>query len=150
MRKAKYSAKKVYLPKSSRIGYGVTYAKPGHWITWGERCNGRVLGRIDESSRDGLENCDGWLAVMSLGEDLTHAFVRWVNPAEVTSCRETPPAALLAWITGDEWPKTAAGIPRMLAMAEHGTCSDHYIAARNDPSKPFNARTEYARQFVLE
>jgi hypothetical protein len=153
VRRAKYSAKKVYLPNASTLGFGVRYAKPGSWITWEtDGCapnTGRVLGRIDETARDGLENCDGWLAVMALSRDMGHAHVRWVNPADVYQCQESPPAALLAWITGEEWPTHRRDIPRLIAMSEHGTCSNEYIASRNDPAKPYNARPEYVAQFIL-
>jgi hypothetical protein len=152
MRKAKYSAKKVYLPNSSRVGYDVSHAKPGHWIVYqcsGVRFTGRVLGRVDRTCSDGMEDCAGWIAALVLSEDMSSAFVRWVAPEWVLRCLKAPPRELLAWITGDEWPKRAADIPRMLAMQDHGTCCESYIASRNDPAKPFNKNPEYIAQFVL-
>lgn len=156
MRKAKYSAKKVYLSRASRIGFGLTHAKPGNWVRFvshnynGSRNShvGRVIGRIDETDRDG-ENCAGHLAVMQLSDDATHAYVRWVDPAHVLDCYEKPPRALLQWITGDDWPKSGTDAPRLIAMAEHGTCSETYIASRQSPDKPYNARPEYVAQFTL-
>lgn len=154
MRRAQYSAKKVFLPNVSHIGFVELYAKPGHWITWsdGSMRTGRVLGRIECAEYAvGVGTCDvrGWLGVMQLSDDLTHAYVRFVNPEWVVTCYANPPAQLLAWIAGTDWPKSAAEIPRLLAMAEYGTCSESYIAARDDPSKPYNARPEYNLQYVL-
>jgi hypothetical protein len=166
MRRAKYSAKKVYLPKASTIGYGTYYAKPGFWLTWADpqqngntvRRNGRVLGRIECAAYEiglGTQDCVGWIAVMQLADDMTHAYVRWVNPEWVEICYEKPPAQLLAWITGDEWPKQGKDVARLLAMANYGTCSESYISQRNDPEKPYNGRNglisadEYNSQYVL-
>lgn len=167
MRRAKYSAKKVLLPNASRIGYGMYYAKPGFWLTWSApagsdgsttRHSGRVLGRIECAAYEiglGTQDCAGWLAVMQLSDDMTHAYVRWVNPERVEVCHERPPAQLLAWIAGDEWPKQGRDVARVLAMAHYGTCSESYISQRNDPEKPYNGRgglidaDEYNAQYVL-
>jgi hypothetical protein len=156
MRRAKYSAKKVLLRKASTIGYGMHYAKPGNWVTWNEeesgQRTGRVLGRIECAAYEiglGTEDCKGWLAVMQLSDDATHAYVRWVNPDWVQTCYEQPPAKLLAWITGDDWPKRAADIPRLLAMQHYGTCSEEYIEQRNDPDKPYNKNPEFNAHYVL-
>ena len=158
MRKARYSLKKVICRNSSCIGYSSVTAKPGYWIAWRdcpvvgqplpEARYGRVLGRIDETDRDGTD-CKGWLAVMRLSMELTHASIAWVNPADVTHVYEKPPADLLAWITGAEWVKNKDDIARILAMSEHGTTSDQFIASRNDPEKAYNARPQYVKQFIL-
>jgi hypothetical protein len=153
------------LPNASLIGYGVYYAKPGYWMTWsdpgepGKEHTGRVLGRIECAAYAGADDTPamyaGWLAVMQLGDNMTHAYVRWVDPAWVQVCYERPPAQLMAWITGDDWPKRAADIPRLIAMAEYGSCSESYIADRNNPDKPYNGRNgtisagEYCAQYVL-
>ena len=166
MRRAKYSAKKIYLPNASRIGFGVIWAKPGHWLTWkdttdtgeGQRHCGRVLGRVECASYVigvGTQDCAGWIAVVQLADDMTHAYVRWVDPDWVEVCHEEPPARLMDWITGKEWPKRAADIPRILAMANYGTLSESYISKRNDPDKPYNGRNgtisadEFNSQYVL-
>ncbi len=162
MRKAKYSAKSVHLPNASRIGFDVTIARPGSWVafyqngippvmseTSGRQNIGRVLGRIDKTPDDGLEDCSGWLAVMTLNAVASGAYIRWVNPKWVTHCLDKPPAALLAWITGEDWPSLSADIPRLIAMALHGTCSEQVIETRNDPKKPYNCRDEYVAQFIL-
>ena len=166
MRKAKYSAKKVRLPNASTIGYGMYYAKPGNWITWGDpqedgskqhRC-GRVLGRIECAAYEiglGTQDCAGWLGVMQLSDDMTHAYVRWVNPDWVEVCHEKPPVQLLDWITGRDWPKQGKDVARLIAMAHYGTCSESYISQRDDPEKPYNGRNglisadEYNAQYVL-
>jgi hypothetical protein len=163
MRRAKYSAKKVRLPNVPFFGFNVQHAKPGYWVTWakgGVAHSGRVLGRIDQAEFNGQdrEPVTGWLAVMALSEHMTHAFIRWIDPAWVTECAEQPPRALLDWITGTDWPTRGADVGRLIAMCEHGTTSEQFIATRDDPAKPYNDRTSidgrerreyYIRQFIL-
>lgn len=156
MRRAKYSAKKVYLPNATSIGYCVKWAKPGYWIMWnaqpGVLSVGRVLGRIEwaQFNEGNREDVRGYLAVMALADDCTHAYVRWVAPKEVACCQEKPPRALLDWITGDKWAKRGADVGWYIALAEHGTTSDSYIATRDDPAKAYNARPEYVAQFIIK
>lgn len=152
MRKARYSLKQVILPKASTLGYGQWRAKPGYWILYHvgtENRLARVLGRIDETDSDGM-NCTGYIAAIRLMSDASHAFVDWVNPADVTYCLEKPPSALLAWITGDEWVKNKENIAHIIAMAQYGTLSESFINSRNEPDKEYNTRPEYAKQWILE
>lgn len=151
MRKAKYDLRMVVCRKASCLGYSSNVAKPGYWVSFvgdsGESCLGRVVGRIAKT--DGLD-CRGYLAVMRLSMECTHAFVTWVNPDDVRHCYKKPPAALLNWITGAEWVKSAADVARLIAMSRHGTTSDQFIATRDDPEKAYNARPEYVNQWVLK
>jgi hypothetical protein len=153
VRKAKYDRRKVICRKASCIGYSSNVAKPGYWVSFvggsGELCIGRVIGRIAETDFEGTD-CRGYLAVMTLSCECTHSFVRWVNPDDVRHCYETPPAALLTWITGADWVKSAADVARLIAMSQHGATSDQFIATRNDPEKAYNARPEYVNQWVLK
>lgn len=152
MRKANYDCKRVICKNSSGLGYSSNVAKPGYWIAFkggsGEQCIGRVLGRIAETDRQGAD-CAGCLAVIRLHMESTHAGIAWVNPNDVTHCYEKPPADLLAWITGSEWVKNKGDIARIIAMAQHGTTSESFIATRNDPEKAYNARPSYIKQFIL-
>lgn len=152
MRKARYDMKQVICPKASCLGFSSNVARPGYWITWdsgaGSPTVGRVLGRIAEDDY-GSPRVVGHIAVMALFSDLTHAGVRWVAPDEVRSCHIDPPADLLAWITGRDWVKNKVDIHRLIAMSEHGTCSDDYIHKRNDPEQAYNARPEYVAQFII-
>ena len=155
MRKARYDMRQVVCRNSSLIGYSTNIAKPGYWIASrsdveGETRLGRVLGRIAETDRLGGTDCVGWLAVVGLGIEATHAFVRWINPADVIACYEKSPAALLSWLTGDEWVRSKRDIARLVAMSEYGTMSEKFIASRNDPDKAYNARQEYVDQFILK
>lgn len=159
MRKAKYDRKQVICKKSSCIGHSTNVARPGSWIrynvdeTGSMRAHsriGRVLGRIDRADGpDGFEY-RGWLAVIYLSLSGRTGAIAWVDPDTVRECYENPPANLFAWITGEQWVKTKGDIARIIAMAQHGTTGEEYIATRDDPDKPYNARPEYARQFVLE
>lgn len=151
MRRAKYDMRQVICKNSSIIGYSSNIAKPGHWVMWrdiGFRSVGRVIGRIAETDRGG-ENCAGYIAVMRLTTELTHAMVAWVNPLFVTHCYAQPPQDLLTWITGSEWVRSKADIARLVAMAQHGTTADQYIANRDNPEQPYNCRPEYVQQFIL-
>lgn len=151
MRKARYDMRQVICPNSSCIGYSSNIAKPGYWVTVREGLSApylaRVLGRVAETDRDGLD-CKGHLAVVRLFD--THCTVRWVHPYSVQDCFEKPPAKLLAWLTGDEWVKRKDDIARIVAMSEHGTLSESYIANRDNPEQAYNARPEYVKQFILE
>lgn len=158
MRKARYDMRQVVCRNSSCIGFSSNIARPGYWVTFGTpdavtgstpyRSIGRVLGRIAETDRDGV-NCAGFLAVVRLTMEGTHAAVTWVPPAHVIACYEKPPAALLAWLTGDEWVKSKDDIARIVAMSEHGTLSESYIGNRDNPEQSYNARPEYINQFIL-
>lgn len=153
MRKAKYDMRQVVCPNSSGLGYSSNIAKPGYWVSFNgpsdQQCFGRVIGRIAETDRDG-KDCRGYLAVVRLFMELTHAGIAWVNPSDVTACYENPPAELLAWITGAEWVKSKSDIARIIAMSEHGTLSDSFIGNRDNPEQAYNARPEYAAQFILK
>lgn len=153
MRKARYDLRQVICKNARCFGYSSNVAKPGYWVSFtgssGEKCSGRVLGRIAETDRDG-KNCSGYLAVIRLTLECTHAGIAWVNPTDVTHCYRNPPADLFAWITGPEWVKNKRDIARIVAMNEHGTLSDSFIATRNDLEKAYNARPEYVSQWVLE
>jgi len=158
MRKAKYDRKQVICRNASCIGYSSNIARPGYWIRynvgesgsqWAINRLGRVLGRIAHADADG-NDCRGFLAVMRLAVSGTAAFVDWVNPDMVRECYERPPANLFAWITGEEWVSTHDDIARIIAMAQHGTTCEEYIATRDNPEKPYNARPEYRDQFVIK
>ena len=132
------------------IGGSVLTAKPGHWVTYvdGDIRPGRVLGRIDET--DGPNDCVGWLAVIRLYSGMDHAGIDWVDPQSVRRVEEKPPRALLEWLTGDDWVRSAADIARILAMGQYGTLSEQFISTRDDPAKPYNARKEYRNQWILQ
>lgn len=147
MRRAIYSAKKVFLPNTYRGGSGVSHARPGYWLTWldaNRMRNGRVLGRIDKSDGD---DCEGFIAVMALSDNATHAYIRWVNPVDVRECHEAPPRALLAWLTGGEWATEGSEVSYYIALAEEGITSERFIASRNDPD---SARAECRRQYEIQ
>lgn len=144
MRKARYDLQQVLCRHSSTLGHSTCIAKPGYWITTAFS-TARVLGRIAEPYE-----CKGWLAVVSLHTGHRSAGIRWLDPKEVTACYAQPPQQLLAWITGPDWVKNKSGIARIIAMSEHGTLQEQFIATRDDPEKAYNCRPEYAQQFILK
>lgn len=46
----------------------------------------RVLGRIVDISADGLEDCRGWLAVVTVDSGMAGGYERWIRPEWVTHC----------------------------------------------------------------
>lgn len=153
MRKARYDMRRVVCRNASLLGSATRIAKPGHWVIFdqgaGAPTMGRVLGRIAECDQDGAD-CRGYLAVIAFYGGHGFCGVRWVNPDDVRECYARPPRAILEWLTGPEWVKSAADIGRILAMSQHGTLSEDYIGTRNDPEKAYNARAEYIGQFILK
>lgn len=154
MRKARYDMRQVVCVNSQCLGNSSNIAKPGYWIAYKSSAQirfARVLGRIAETQqRDGLEDCAGWIAAITLYCELTSAGIAWVNPADVVACYDTPPRNLLAWITGQDWVKNKGDIARIIAMSQYGTTSEQFITSRNDPEKAYNARPEYVDQFILK
>jgi hypothetical protein len=151
MRKARYDLQQVICRNSSLLGYATRVVRPGYWVAWtmsNDLRVGRVMGRVAETDLDGA-NCAGWLVVMLLDSTHSHAYTVWVDPLWVTYAVEKPPKELLTWITGDEWVKNKEGLHRLLAMSQHGTTSEQYIASRNDPDKPYNSRPAYVSQWIL-
>lgn len=118
---------------SRQTRYGVK-VRPGNWIVYREeytdqsfaRRVGRVLGRVEApavpDAKYPCERIDGHISVLALANDLSHAYIRWVDPADVLEVRDTPPAKLLAWITG-ELPN-----PEMVhKLSAYGTLSERHI-----------------------
>ena len=152
MRKARYDMRKVICKNASCIGSSSNVARPGYWVTWTEAnrtFTGRVLGRIAETDRDGA-NCSGYLAIVRLHSGMQSAGICWVHPDSVSDCWQKPPAALLTWITGDEWVSNKDDIARIVAMSEHGSMQEQFIANRGDPEHAYNSRPAYVQQFILE
>lgn len=153
MRTATYDRKSVICKNASTLGYGVQTAKPGSWISFytdgrysSQRSQsvGRVLGRVASvNSPDGEDKTVvGHLLVMKLDVSTFSSYPAWINPLDVTNCRDRPPVELMRWITGDEWVSKDADILRMLRMSDYGTTSEEYIASRNDDDKPYNESAE--------
>lgn len=155
MRKAKYDLKQVICPNASCIGHSSNVARPGYWVRFtglsGESCMGRVLGRIAVAENAGPDStsCRGMLAIIRLHGCAQSAGITWVRREDVTECYAKPPRDLFAWITGDDWVKSAKDIHRIVAMDQYGTLQEQFIASRNDPEKAYNARPEYVAQFIL-
>lgn len=153
MRKARYDMRQVICKNASLLGSATRIVRPGYWVTFdqgaGAPTMGRVLGRIAETDRDG-ENCAGWLAVIAFFAGHGFCGVRWVNPDDVREAYANPPRAILEWLTGPQWVKSAADIARIVAMSQHGTLSEAYIGNRDNPDQAYNARPEYVAQFILK
>lgn len=123
--------------KCFKTGVGMSdgyIAKPGDWITYEEKttddCSrsraGRMLGRVKASAVIGQypsPAIDGYLSVLALSDDCTYAYIRWVAPEDVRGIRKTPPAAFLAFMTGELPDATIVH-----QLSAYGTLSDRYIA----------------------
>lgn len=145
MRKARYDLRKVTCPNSSHIGHSTNVARPGSWILTCTGQTARVLGRVAET--DDPNDCVGFLAVMTLYARSAGIF--WIDPYDVRECYDTPPVKLLDWLTSPDWVGSKHDIHRIIAMGEHGTLQEQFIATRHDPDKAYNARPEYVAQFIL-
>ena len=145
MRKARYDLKQVICKNSSHIGHSSNVARPGSWITIDTGRTARVLGRIAET--DGPNDCVGWLAVITLYA--RSAGIAWIDPHDVRECYGTPPVNLMDWLTSPDWVKSKQDIHHIIAMDQHGTTQEQFIATRHDPDKAYNARPEYVAQFIL-
>lgn len=130
VRRHEVSERKVRCPNVPNYGCDV---RPGYWITYREAYTdgtagkrvARVLGRIEWAEPVSHETDDvrGYLSVLACSDDLHHAFPRWVNPDDVLTALERPPAAMLAFLSAD-LPK-----PDMVhRLSEYGTLSESYVA----------------------
>jgi len=124
------------LDHDAQLRYGVK-AKTGMWVTYretdatGNQSNvrsGRMLGRVDApfvAASNPEYNCpkiDGYLSVLALADSMQHAYIRWIDPADVVEVSLHPPAKLLAWISG---PLPDPDIVHKLSA--YGTLSESYI-----------------------
>lgn len=130
-RRHELSEKQVRCPRAN-TAYGCN-VKPGYWITYREEYDGgthgtrlgRVLGRIEWAEAVSFSSVDftGYLSVLACADDLHHAYIRWVNPADVLTAIEQPPIAMLAFIGGD------LPSPDMVhRLSEYGTLSENYVS----------------------
>ena len=109
-----------------------------------------MLGRIAEAPGT---NCAGYLAVMCLSMGGTSASVRWVDPLRVRDCYDSPPRALMRWLTGTRWVASKADIGRLIAAWAYGTTCEQFIESIDGREKPYNDPTRldaYINQFILE
>ncbi len=108
MRRAQYHRRQSqYLPNASTLGYGKYRAQVGDWVTFkaGDQLQiGRMVGRVKDTDPIATEERRpiGFLAVLTLSMELTHAYVRWVDPADVTEVHANVPdiGRFLAWFCG--------------------------------------------------
>lgn len=130
-RRGDYSPRKVRLPNCSSIGDGGKWeASPGDLIEFaypsstGSRSFARVLGRVDARTESpDIRACIGWLAVLELSMSGRTGFVRWIDPAWVTSCRDVPHDFLAFFFA-----PTLPSIPALLKLDELGSLTNSYIA----------------------
>ena len=119
--------KRTHLPNASTLGYGKYYAEPGDIVRFKDGGTapviGRVLGQITSCDQDG-QDCTGWLAVATLGENLSFAFTRWIEPSEITECLPASQVApFLSAFLSATIPDTIAALEansQILAVAKDG------------------------------
>jgi hypothetical protein len=130
IRRHELSGRKVRCANTPNYGSDV---RPGAWITYREeytdgsfsRCVGRVLGRIEwaEPVSGDTRDVTGHLSVLAFADDFSHAYIRWIDPADVLTSREAPPAAMLAFAAGP------LPTPDMVhRLSAYGTLSENYVA----------------------
>jgi hypothetical protein len=87
----------IPLPNASTLGFGLWKAKRGCWIVYeqsGFKHCGRSVGRVTCEGKTYVE-----VAVISLEHGGAH--IRWIDPAEVRTCRRAPPKRTFDFICGD-------------------------------------------------
>ncbi len=132
---------------ASTLAFNVITAKCGRWIMYeidNHKNVGRVICRV---------TCQGviYLEVAQLAEDLTFAYIRWIEPFQVREIKITPPAHLLAWITADDW--SPATVHRDLASGSHmardldrSLAASRQLDEMRDRRRSFRDRMEARRQ----
>jgi hypothetical protein len=127
MREVKLSGKACNVPNAILIGYSKTTARVGDWLFWkdpaGMNCMGRMIGSVVESPNDGFENLKGYVCVLQMADNMSHAHINVINPKSVFECRKIDAEflSLLASIPINE--KT---IPRIYAAEKQGCLSNSY------------------------
>ena len=117
------SKKKVICPHASLLGYGTRRAKPGMFVRW-DGGHGRIIATIDYAPPLGeTPEIKGWLLVMTLSDDLSFAYERWIDPKDVIECRPWPTKFFL-WMAQPTLPYDPYTIRRLM---EYGTLNDEYI-----------------------
>jgi hypothetical protein len=119
------------LDHDQQTRYGVK-AKTGAWVTYKETYtdgssqtrHGRVLGRVAARAiADDVKDIDGHLSVLALSDNMQHAYIRWIDPKDVTEVSVNPPAALLAWVLQPQLPDA----DMVHKLSAYGTLSSSYI-----------------------
>lgn len=127
-------------PNASLLGYAYGRAKAGHCVTYreGDKVRlARVLGRVTAPALPGdASPVKGWALVMALSEDGTHAYERWINPANITRVFDAP-TNLAAFFFA---PTLPYGVATMRRLMEHGTICDSYVAEAPDRVAMFAER----------
>ena len=83
-------------PNSSYLGFSTRTAKRGSWVTYtayNGRHAARVIGRVTCERKTYLE-------VITTDTALTMAYVRWIDPADVTECYAAPRRKVLEFMMG--------------------------------------------------
>jgi hypothetical protein len=137
----KYSKRKVRLPNATTQGYGRYEAVAGNLVSFhypnkdetpGHPRLARVIGRVD-APREG-EHCPavkGWLAILELSESGAYGYLRWIDPAWVTECREVP-MNFAAFFFSKEMPS----LKTIMRLDDLGALSESYIGKYAECCEP--------------
>jgi hypothetical protein len=129
MRDATIDHRQVRLPNASHLGYDKWKAQRGDVIVYREgegTRTGRVLGRVAYAPPEGeIGAITDHLYVLALSDDLSHAYIRWVDPADVVQCTPCTPdrAAWLALFFAADLPRD---LPDLCAYGIHADLSDDH------------------------
>jgi hypothetical protein len=136
----KIDGRAIKCPNANLSGFGLGVAKPGHLIVYKEHyADGtyrtraaRVLGRVSAPTLgpagSSAPDADtgavrGFALVAALSDDMTHAYERWINPADIIEVRENP-TAFAAFFFGAELPDAG----EMRRAMRDGSICDRYIS----------------------
>lgn len=120
----------VYCPNASKLGFGKYKAKRGDCVMYKQEYKdgsfsmvlARVLGRVTAPKLGESPEVNGWLLVMRLSDDGSHAYENWVDPADVLSVRDVPTAMLTFFAR-----PTLPPVDLLRSKIESGYVSDHYL-----------------------
>lgn len=152
--------KQVVCRNASTSGYSHVTARVGDWITWtdesGQTHVGRMIARIVYAPACGeTPTLRNYIEALTLSVDLTHAFIRWVNPLQVSTVyrHRADIGAFLSFFAGklpdrDVLADTKGANGTIEGMAAYGSLSADLSDPADSPIGTFssfaNKLTRYA------
>lgn len=126
----------VYCPNASKLGFGKYKAKRGDCIVYKQEYKdgsyrtvlARVLGRVTAPELSFTPEVKGWLLVMRLSDDGSHAYENWVDPADVQSVLDVP-TAMLTFFAQPTLPE----VHRLRTLMSRGYITDRCLAEGRTP-----------------
>jgi hypothetical protein len=128
-----YSNRSVGLPNASVAFDSNGTAKRGAWFEYRERYEGgtegrrlaRMIGTVDATGEDGLPPVRNWIVALAVSDRGSFAYLRWIDPRDVTWSTREPPGAMLAWIAQPT--ATLPSLKACLRLDAYGSLSQRFV-----------------------